>query len=590
MRDFADTADPLASLEFAQKCGNEELLGTSFRALVGTDAMAAWDWLDQNPSLATKTFRSRAGAMESLIQAMTPSQMKDLERIAALTPPGELKRQIETKLFTHLVTTDPEAALAEAKATKAPRIAAQRLAAVGKTFIHSDPEKAFKTAEALFSTCPGAADPMIQMTYPGGGETVSDDCSRETYHLLAGLSAKDPARTLEMILPGTPDPEESWTFSFLTDTWAERDLVAYTGWVNAQTNPLVREPAARRVVSRLARKQQYGEALDWAMSLKTPQNSRPDSTYREWRKSNPQAAQAILMRFAQTDPEKVIALLKERPSGWTHFHNNLSREGILDKLCGELANLPPSWRQSIATADWFIWQNREKWWHADLEGSGFTAEQAKKIRLTALERMTHDKPETAIQWIDAIDLSAKERHSMIERIFSWSVRTPEESAKLIQQLTTEEDRRAAQAMLVERAANQETPIPPVADPAEWLEKLAATQPRSNESRQYNNMLRTWEPAKLTELASRLRELPEERRQQVATIIVEQGCDYDSDYQPVLHGEALRCLAANPDASPTIVKTTSTHAVKWAQQNPAAADQWLNSLPKAEQSPVRDFLK
>jgi hypothetical protein len=438
----------------------------------------------------------------------------------------------------------------------------------------------------------------------------------------------------------------------------------------------------------------------------------------QWQmRKKPHEAQAILMRFAQTDPEKVIALLKERPSGWIeievlaemarshpelaldrfmelvaggmgrgveetnassflaamarnhpamleaqlnqlpsfwmaraedalvgqrltdsfdveirklwsepdgwmHFHNNLSREGMLDKLFGELANLPPSWRQSIATADWFIWQNREKWWHADLEGSGFTAEQAKKIRLTALERMTHDKPETAIQWIDAIDLSAKERNSIIERIFSWSVRTPEESAKLIQQLTTEEDRRAAQAMLVERATNQKPPLPQVAHPAEWLEKIAATQPRSDERRQYHNMLRTWDPEKLAALASRIRELPADRQQVVASIIVEQGCDYDTDYQPSFQGEALRYLAENPDDSLGRVEATSSHAVKWAQKDPAAASawvnnlpdgdarqwaqknlaaywlqydpeaahQWLNSLPKSEQSPVRDFIK
>jgi hypothetical protein len=317
-----------------------------------------------------------------------------------------------------------------------------------------------------------------------------------------------------------------------------------------------------------------------------------------------------------------IRKLWSEPDGWMHFHNNLSREGMLDKLFGELANLPPSWRQSIATADWFIWQNREKWWHADLEGSGFTAEQAKKIRLTALERMTHDKPETAIQWIDAIDLSAKERHSMIERIFSWSVRTPEESAKLIQQLTTEEDRRAAQAMLVERATNQKPPLPQVAHPAEWLEKIAAARPRSDERRQYHNMLRTWEPEKLAALASRIRELPADRQQVVASIIVEQGCDYDTDYQPSFQGEALRYLAENPDDSLGRVEATSSHAVKWAQKDPAAASawvnnlpdgdarqwaqknlaaywlqydpeaahQWLNSLPKSEQSPVRDFIK
>ncbi len=317
-----------------------------------------------------------------------------------------------------------------------------------------------------------------------------------------------------------------------------------------------------------------------------------------------------------------IRKLWNDPDGWMHFANNLSREGILDKLFGELANLPASWRQSIASSDWASWQNREKWWNADLEGSGFTADQAKRIRMTALERMIHDKPQTAIQWIDAIDLSAKERNSIIERIFLGSVRTPEESARLIQLLATEEDRRTAQAMLKERAANQKTPVPPVKHPAEWLEKLAATRPHSDERRQYHNMLRTWEPEKLAALASRIRELPADRKQVVATIIVEQGCDYATDYQPDFLGGALRYFAENPDDSLGRVEATSSHAVKWAQKDPAAAsawvnnlpdgdarqwaqknlaaywlqydpnaaDQWLNSLPKAEQAPVREFLK
>lgn len=317
-----------------------------------------------------------------------------------------------------------------------------------------------------------------------------------------------------------------------------------------------------------------------------------------------------------------IRKLWNDPDGWMRFSNNFSREGILDKLFGELPKLPASWRQSIASSDWPIWQNQEKWWNADLEGSGFTAEQAKKIRMTALERMTHDKPQTAIQWLDAIDLSAKERNSIIERIFSWSVRTPEESATLIRQLSTEDDRRAAQAMLDERAANQKPPIPPVAHPAEWLDQLAATQPRSDESRQYQNMLRTWEPEKLADLTRRIRELPVDQKQKIASIIIEQSCDYASDYQPALHGEALRCLAENPDDSLGRVESTSAHTVKWAQKDPAAASewlrslpagdakqwaqknlaaywlqydptaagQWLNSLPKTEQTPVRDFIK
>ncbi len=295
LRSSTDTSDPMTFMAFAQKCGDAEMVGSAFRALVTHDALAAWDWIAQNPALASENFGSRAGAMEYLIQVMKPSQMQDLERIAALTPPGHMKRKIEAKIFAHRVTIDPEAALAEAIATKAPRIAAQRLAEVGKTFIHANPEKAFQAAKALFSICPGAADQPILITYPGcQRDTVDDSLSHEAYQFLTGLSAKNPARTLEMILPSTTNPQNSVIFSYFTYTWAERDLPSYAGWVNQQTDPLVREPAAWQIVDRFSKIQQYDQALDWALALSETRNNRPGLIYGEWEKSNPQEAQAWL--------------------------------------------------------------------------------------------------------------------------------------------------------------------------------------------------------------------------------------------------------------------------------------------------------
>jgi hypothetical protein len=97
-----------------------------------------------------------------------------------------------------------------------------------------------------------------------------------------------------MALPGMAEPAESGMFSNLTATWAERDLTGYAEWVNQQTDPRIREPAARQVVSRLCANHQYGDALEWAMSLNAPQNSRPDSIYRSWRENHPQEAKEWL--------------------------------------------------------------------------------------------------------------------------------------------------------------------------------------------------------------------------------------------------------------------------------------------------------
>ena len=64
----------------------------------------------------------------------------------------------------------------------------------------------------------------------------------------------------------------------------------------------------------------------------------------QWQmRKKPHEAQAILMRFAQTDPEKVIALLKERPSGWieievlaemTRFHPELALDRFMELASG----------------------------------------------------------------------------------------------------------------------------------------------------------------------------------------------------------------------------------------------------------------
>ena len=294
MRDHAKTSDPMDVMEFARKCGDDEMAGSAFRSLAQSDPLAAWDWLQQNPALARKCLGGVEYAAELLLMSIKPTQTKDLEKIAALTPPGAVKREMEGRLFDQLVTRDSGAALAEAKAIKAPLIAARRLAQVGKAFVHSDPEKAFEAAAAIFAISPRAMDEPIKVTYPGGAATWADESAQEIYRLLDGLGTKDPARTLEMALPAMAEPTESGMFSNLTATWAERDLTGYAEWVNQQTAPRIREPAARLVVSRLCTNHQYGEALEWAMSLNAPQNSLPDSIYRSWRENHPQEAQEWL--------------------------------------------------------------------------------------------------------------------------------------------------------------------------------------------------------------------------------------------------------------------------------------------------------
>jgi hypothetical protein len=294
---------------------------------------------------------------------------------------------------------------------------------------------------------------------------------------------------------------------------------------------------------------------------------------------NDRAKDALVGQRLMDHFDEEIRKLWNSPDGWMRFSNNLSIDGMADKLFGELPNLPASWRQSIANGDWFIWKDAGKWWHADLEGSGFTPEQARKIRMTALKRMSQENPETAIASMDGIELSVSERADLLQSIFLRAQVTPEDTAGLLKLLPTEEDREAARAISDRRTTF--VAVPAIVDPAEWLTAFGNADPKSSEFHQYRNMTRLWEPEKAAELGTRIRGLPEDQKLKVAGLLKSQWCDYGADDQPFLHGEALRCLATHPDQFPDLVQSTSIHAVKWAQNDPAAASEWVRSLPNGE---------
>ena len=312
MRIQDDSSDPMAIMEFAQKYGHTELIGTAFRALSQKSPLAARDWILNHQELAWNSLGGPDYAIELLIQGLEPSQMIDLEQMAALEPPGQRRRMMDAIIFKNLAGTDPEAALATAIATEAPRIAANRMAEVGKNLVHSNPEKAFEVAALLFSGSPGAIDESIKVVHPNGKTTLLEGDSREMNDFIHALGTKNPSRTLEIILPTETCANKSWAVSSITGIWADRDLAGFTEWVNKQADSQVREPAARLVVRQLERMQQYGEALEWAMSLASPAESRPDATYLKWKESNPQDAQDWL-NSANLPPERKLLIEKGNP-------------------------------------------------------------------------------------------------------------------------------------------------------------------------------------------------------------------------------------------------------------------------------------
>ncbi|MBC7980329.1 MAG: hypothetical protein H7Y36_07175 [Armatimonadetes bacterium] len=220
---------------------------------------------------------------------MKSTNPDDLERLAAITPSGAMKRQIEDAIFENLLATDPEAALKRAKATDAPLVAAVQLAKIGASLLTSDPEKAFGIGADILAACPEKLAPEKRIDIGSNNMSWGAEPNTAT-KFMESLLIKDPSRTLEMTTAGSDTV--SATFRDLSRKWAERDLPAYTDWVNHQSDPGIRNAAASQIVSQLSSQGHFQEAAEWAMSGQKPDPGNLYNLAIQWSRSNREDASA----------------------------------------------------------------------------------------------------------------------------------------------------------------------------------------------------------------------------------------------------------------------------------------------------------
>lgn len=342
-----------------------------------------------------------------------------------------------------------------------------------------------------------------------------------------------------------------------------------------------------------------------------------------------------------------FAKLLDRPDGFELFRriaetDSIEVGGILD----ELENLPSSWLAGIADSPdgIVIRTNPEKWVTADLEGAGFTAEQARSIRSAAIGCLEANQPETALKLMVDADLTADERLKYLEQIFTRLQGEPEKAESLVALLTSDEDRQIARESVV-----REPEIAPIEKPSEWLDAVAALEADHSISSEYFAMLQRWDDDKIADLARRIEFLPDDNKSQIFKIMIADFRDPFAEHKPLLEGEAIRYFTAHPPETPLLPKdpdqnyrwaprdipltkqefvaeqtielasryvgdlassdpTTASvwiqslpagdaklwasknlHTV-WSQYDPQAADQWMDSLPPAVQSQVKSLGK
>lgn len=304
---WEDNGNPLETLEFLKKYGSGLDLG-ALKALIRKDPFAAFDWLKENPGTQGHQYDrngNRYMPMDVLFTTMVEERPDELERLAARTPSGELKRKMESALFGNLLKADPEAAIQQAASTESPRIAAERFAAVGLGLVTTDPEKAMEIARRLFAIYPDALEFVDIIDYPNGSNHRSTSIPG-AQKLMDALLAHDPAEVLEAsVLPADQSSDVPARFYRLAHQWARHDPAAYSNWVNRQFDPNIRDSASGVMINQLQDKHLYAEAARWAMTSEKTRAINLSNLFRTWKTENSDEALKWLESSGLSEAEKI---------------------------------------------------------------------------------------------------------------------------------------------------------------------------------------------------------------------------------------------------------------------------------------------
>jgi hypothetical protein len=290
--------------------------------------------------------------------------------------------------------------------------------------------------------------------------------------------------------------------------------------------------------------------------------------------------------------ETEIQKLYEREDGWKMLMAGPRGTSVNSKLIMDLANMPDSWKKQLAS-NYVRFMNSStaaQWLAADLEGNGFKESDAKNIRSMALEEMSYNKPEEALKMLQTCQISDESRRQLILNIINRYRSQKEKVQSLMSQLSSEEDRKVAETALgkISNAPVAVKNPENIEKPSEWLEAVASFKSGEEISYEYVSQLRNWDSAKIAEFSHEFQTMPEDQKRNAAMVIA-LGLHSDTPGNALL-SDAISYLVSNSadnnqdqanENRGNPVNMASIYAFQWAQKDPVAASNWVNSLPSGE---------
>jgi hypothetical protein len=298
------------SLEAAERWNHPELLNAVFVNTLGNSPLEAWEWYQKHRTKHPDFFGSESYVIEYITSyTAQPSQAGELAQIADSMEPGSDKWTLEAKTVELLARTDPEAALAMARRSGSGGVRDRLLAAAGKALVFDQPDKALEIADEIFSSRSGVLNrPEIRFA-DGTTAALSTEDHRETHDFLEGLCVKRPEHLMQSLLKHDLTEQTDTAFKLVAGTWASQSPESYGEWLGTQVDPRILGPGVDAMVSSLARKGCYSDAMDWAVSPNATDSNAVTSIFRKWYRYDSDAADEWL-KNSDLPEERNQALLK----------------------------------------------------------------------------------------------------------------------------------------------------------------------------------------------------------------------------------------------------------------------------------------
>lgn len=223
-------------------------------------------------------------------------------------------------------------------------------------------------------------------------------------------------------------------------------------------------------------------------------------------------------------------------------------------------------------------QNARDWLKWDLEGSGFSESESNNLKRQAIVQIGRTSPEEALRALAELPLDETFRQNVIRNIFSMRALEKNQAEALLALVSSEADREAVREILARQEVTTSVSRQEISTPGEWIE--AVGQLPDGDILHSAHIMRGWGPEAVEELRKSFRELPPDEKQKGAMNLAGESPSRE------LRAESVRYLVENPPAENgqrrfDPISRASTFATQWAAEDPAAASDWVRSLPAGD---------